>query len=357
MDVGDQMEAYLLQNKALGKGAKETDQYRALEEEWFNNYDLINGIIRGDTSIDRAVTALGGIKTDGSITQENVGKVVKNLQSAIINGTYNTTLDFNNDSNVDSADYDALRMVIGDRRNESAFDALMTQDSLNLSKLGMYSSLAKNTTWVNTNNNKSIYSQLENYYADQSEVNNYIATNTADSSFASEDEKKRFTELANQLDELNEAVEFDLRTKLFKNTQATINTALKEKADKASNEMVLLSLGLSKDDSAAVVASFASGFKITEALDSEVETMVQLAVELKQENRINPEQFTSISKSIIEGVEIDSGISDSAKLKKLIEYMATEANTDIAKTYLSLVTGNDANKTAKLAALETLTPK
>jgi hypothetical protein len=403
MDVGDQMEAYLLQNKALGKGAKETDQYRALEEQWFNNYDLINGIIRGDTSIDKAVAELGGIKTDGSITPANVVNVVKNLQSAIINGTDDVALDFNSDGNVDSADYDALRMVIGDRRNESAFDALMTQDSLNLSKLAMYSGLAKNTTNVNASN-QAIYSQLENYYADQSEVNNYIATNTADSSFASAAEKQRFTELANQLDELNEAVEFDLRDKLFKNTPATINAELKAKADKASNEMLLLSLGLSKDDSAAVVASFAPGFKITEALDNEVETMVKLAVELKQENKINLEQFTSISKSIIEGVEIDSGISDSAKLKKLIEYMAigantnelatyiqlagnnapteklqlldnyisqgaltdpiqenkflgylsTETNANIAKTYLDLVKGSDANKTAKLTALETL---
>ncbi|MBU6197911.1 MAG: hypothetical protein KGO93_10145, partial [Cyanobacteria bacterium REEB446] len=404
MDIGDQMEAYLLQNKALGKGAKETDQYRALEEQWFNNYDLVNGIIRGDTSIDRAVAALGNIQADGSITQANIGNVVNSLQTTIINGTDDVALDFNRDGNIDSADYDALRMVIGDRRNESAFDALMTQDSLNLSKLGMYSGLAKNTRTSNINNNKAIYSLLENYYADQSEINNYMATNTADSSFASVAEKQRFIALANQLDELNEAVEFNLRDKLFKNTPATINTELKAKADKASNEMVLLSLGLSKDDSAAVVASFAPGFKITEALDSEVETMVQLAVELKKENRINLEQFTSITKSLIEGVDIDAGIGDSAKLKKLIEYMAIGANTnelatyiqlagnnasqesldlldeyiregaltdsiqenkflgyltnetnaDIAKTYLSLVTGNDLNKAVKLAALEAL---
>ncbi|MFM7458211.1 MAG: hypothetical protein ACKO3R_06080 [bacterium] len=401
MDIGDQMEAYLLQNKALGTGARETDQYRALEEQWFNNYDLINGIIRGDRSIDKAVAALGGIKTDGSITQANVGNLVRNLQSSIINGTDDVALDFNSDGNVDSADYDALRMVIGDRRNESAFDALMTQDSLNLSKLAMYSGLAKNTTNVNASN-QAIYSQLENYYADQSEINNYIATNTADSSFASVAEKQRFTELANQLDELNEAVEFDLRTKLFKNTPATINATLKAKADKASNEMVLLSLGLTKEDSAAVAATL--GSKITEALDEETETMVRLAAELKKENKISQEQLTAISKSIIEGVAIDPNINDSAKLKKLIEYMAigansneltayinlagnnapteklnlldnyikgaglpnsndenkflsyliNETNIDIAKTYRDLVEGNDPNKATKLSVLEDL---
>ncbi|MFZ4085102.1 MAG: hypothetical protein ACOYK1_06155, partial [Vampirovibrionia bacterium] len=400
MDVGDQMEAYLLQNRALGNGAKETDQYRALEEQWFNNYDLINGIIRGDTSIDRAVTALGGIKTDGSITQTKVEDVVKNLQSAIINGTDDVALDFNSDGNVDSADYDALRMVIGDRRNESAFDALMTQDSLNLSKLGMYSSLAKNTTNVNANN-KSIYSQLENYYADQSEINNYIATNTADSSFASAAEKQRFTALANQLDELNEAVEFDLRTKLFKNTPATINTALKAKADQASNEMVLLSLGLSKDDSAAVAASFEPDFKITEALDNNVETVLQLMAELKKDNKIDLKQLITVSKLLIEDEEYTTELAQFKKLgeylaigantneiktyiklagnnasqesldllnnyirngaladpiqeNKFLDYLANEANTDIAKTYLSLIKGTDANKTAKLAVLETL---
>jgi hypothetical protein len=402
MDVGDQMEAYLLQNKTLGKGAKETDQYRALEEQWFNNYDLINGIIRGDTSIDKAVTALGGIKADGSISQTKVEDVVKNLQSAIINATDDTALDFNRDGNVDSADYDALRMVIGDRRNESAFDALMTQDSLNLSKLGMYSSLAKNTTNVNANN-KAIYSQLENYYADQSEVNNYIATNTASSSFASAAEQQRFTELANQLDELNEAVEFNLRDKLFKNTPATINAELKAKADKASNEMVLLSLGLSKDDSAAVAANFTPGFKITEALDKNVETVLQLMAELKKDNKIDLKQLITVSKLLIEDEEYITELAQFKKLgeyiaigantneiktyiklagnnapqesldllddyirngtdipltdaeeNKFLDYLSNETNTDIAKTYLSLITGNDANKAGKLAALEAL---
>jgi hypothetical protein len=402
MDVGDQMEAYLLQNKALGNGAKETDQYRALEEQWFNNYDLINGIIRGDTSIDKAVAALGGIKADGSITQANVEDVVKKLQSAIINGTDDTGLDFNSDGNVDSADYDALRMVIGDRRNESAFDALMTQDSLNLSKLGMYSGLAKNTSNVNAHD-QAIYSKLENYYADQSEVNNYIATNTASSSFASAAEQQRFTELANQLDELNEAVEFNLRDKLFKNTPATINAELKAKADKASNEMVLLSLGLSKDDSATVAASFEPGFKITEALDGNVEAVLQLMAELKKDNKIDLKQLITVSKLLIEDEEYTTELAQFKKLgeylaigantneiktyiklagnnasqesldlldncickgtnrpltdieeNKFLDYLTNEANADIAKTYLSLVTGNDANKTVKLAALEAL---
>jgi hypothetical protein len=267
----------------------------------------------------------------------------------------------------------------------------------------MYSGLAKNTTNVNANN-KSIYSQLENYYADQSEVNNYIATNTADSSFASAAEQQRFTELANQLDELNEAVEFDLRDKLFKNSPATINTELKAKADKASNEMVLLSLGLSKDDSAAIAAGLKPGFKITEALDQNVEVILQLVAELKEDNKIDLKQLISISKLLIEDDDIDIG--ELAQFKKLAEYIAigantnelktyiklagnnapqesldllddyirngtdipltdaeenkfldylsNETNTDIGKTYLSLVTGNDANKAGKLAALEAL---
>jgi hypothetical protein len=132
--------------------------------------------------------------------------------------------------------------------------------------------------------------------------------------------------------------------------------------------------------------------------------MVRLAAELRKENEITQEQLAAISKSIIEGLDIDPNINDSAKLKKLIEYMAigantnelatyvqlagnnaptekldlldnyikgaglpnsgdenkfldylaNETNTDIAKTYLSLVTGNDANKAAKLTALATL---
>ena len=337
MDVGDQMEAYLLQNKALGNGAKETDQYRALEEQWFNNYDLINGIIRGDTSIDKAVAALGGIKADGSITQASVASVVKNLQSAIINGSDDTTLDFNSDGNVDSADYDALRMVIGDRRNESAFDALMTQDSLNLSKLAVYSGLAKNTTNVNAPD-KAIYSQLENYYADQSEVNNYIATNSADSSFASAAEKQRFTELANQLDELNEAVEFDLRSKLNTSTPATINTELKAKADKASNEMVLLSLGLSKDDSAVIAAGFKPGFKITEALNDTTEMIVQFVGKLKEQGKIDSAKLVAISTLIIEENPDDLSNSEAlAGLGVLSEYIAIGANENELASYMKLV--------------------
>ncbi|MEB3316329.1 MAG: hypothetical protein VKK32_08980 [Candidatus Melainabacteria bacterium] len=337
MDVGDQMEAYLLQNKALGADAKETDEYRALEEQWFNNYDLINGIIRGDTSIDKAVTALGGIKADGSIAQANIEDVVQDLQSAIINGTDDTALDFNSDGNVDSADYDALRMVIGDRRNESAFDALMTQDSLNLSKLAMYSGLAKNTTNVNAHD-QAIYSQLENYYADQSEVNNYIATNSADSSFASEAEKQRFIELANQLDELNEAVEFDLRSKLNTNTPATINAELKAKADKASNEMVLLSLGLSKDDSAAIAAAFKPGFKITEALNDTTEMIVQFVDKLKEQGRIDSAELIAISTLIIEENPDDLSNSEAlAGLGVLSEYVAIGANENELASYMKLV--------------------
>jgi hypothetical protein len=39
---------------------------------------------------------------------------------------------------------------------------------------------------------------------------------------------------------------------------------------------------------------------------------------------------------------------------KFLNYLSNETNTDIAETYLTLVTGNDPNKTAKLAALEAL---
>ena len=43
-----------------------------------------------------------------------------------------------------------------------------------------------------------------------------------------------------------------------------------------------------------------------------------------------------------------------AQENTFFDYLNNETNTDIAKTYLSLVTGNDANKAGKLAALEAL---
>lgn len=356
MDIGDQMEKYLLDNKALGPKAKETDEYRALEEKWYNNYDLINGIIRGDESIDRAVAALGGISAGGAVSSSKTEDVMKRLQTAIINNTDDAALDFNHDGNVDSADYKVLRMVVGDRRTTSAFDAVMTQDSLNLGKVSMYSTLAKNTTNVNAHD-KAIYTQLNSYFQAQSDVNNYMATNLTDSSFASDIEKQKFMDLANQVDELNEAVEFKLREKLNTTDVAVIDPDLKAKATKASNEMVLLSLGFSVEKSEELIAKFPPDFKITEALTDSTEKIVSFLKAVESSGSITTDKLATTLVSLIrenpDNIEDsqtlrDMGVS-SGQVTTLLSYIDLGADHKVINAYMNMVVnGAPADKFAAL---------
>lgn len=265
MDIGDQMEAYLYNNgDLLHADAKNTDEYREMEEQWFLKMESMMAVIQNDEATEKVVANLGGFNDDGSLNADAVEDVLNAFHENYGQEGEDLNLDFNSDGVVDTDDYDVMMKIVGDKRDESGFDAVLVNDAMNLGKTAMYSSLAKGSNV--SDNDKLLYESLEFFFAEQSEANETMINSIKEHGFASAEAEQRFIELANQLDQANEAVELKLRESISTDDEISLDGELKEAAVRISNEMMMLSLGFSVEDSDELAGLLGADSKLTDEI-------------------------------------------------------------------------------------------
>lgn len=347
MQIGDSIETYFQDPTivALGADAKNQDKFRDLRDQWFNQYNLIAGLISGDTVVNKVITALGGINGTGSFNPSNINSLVSTFQSTIRSGADPATLDFNSDGSVDSADYRELLRVLGDRRNESAFDALMTQEIFNLDKLDMSAALMSNTTNLSPTD-RAIHNSIYSLYEGQSEVNNYVVRKLNGSNFANPIAETEF----NNLDEKNERIERELKGSLGTATFLPASSSSITDANRASNNIVLLALGFTKDDARDISDRLRPDFRLTEALNGSAETILGTLRSLKSNNEIDINELAAMVQVVLDK-NPDSTTLSTAQVNKIKEYAARpgDLSAELA-TYMSLVV--DSAPSAKFTSLD-----
>ena len=337
MDLGDNMEAYLYNGgDLLNNSVRDGNDYRAMEEEWFTFFDSMMSVIDGDESTQKVFQALGGLNSEGEVSEEAIANVINDFQENFGSEEENSALDFNSDGIIDSADYDVLMRVVGDRRNESAFDAIMVQDSMNNDKVSLYSSLAHSDNA--SDNDKLIYESLEMFYEEQVEANFTITKNINDYGFDTDAEATRFQELANQLDEMNEAVERELRQSLGTNDVIEFDQDLKEASTIASNEMMFLSHGFSVEESAALSNSVSTDIKLDEELTEETAFVIQLLDNMKDEGIISQAIMVDLVSDFVESN--NESIFEFSRLEEVFgddfTRFAEFQNEEVLMTYLDI---------------------
>lgn len=277
MDLGDQMEAYLYNNgDLLHADAKNTDKYREMEEKWFLKMESMMAVIQDDETTNNVIDAVGGINADGSLNAAAVDTMLTNFHENYGKEGDDLAMDFNSDGVVDSEDYDAAMKIVGDKRHDSVFDAVLVNDAMNLGKTAMYSSLSKGSNV--SDNDKLLYESLELFFSEQSEANATMISNIQKYGFDSTEEEQRFIQLANKLDQANEAVELKLRESISTDDEVTLNAELKKEAVRISNEMMILSLGFSVEDSDELATLLLGNNKLTdEVTDSSIELISKIS--------------------------------------------------------------------------------
>ncbi|NQY78884.1 MAG: hypothetical protein HRT47_01075 [Candidatus Caenarcaniphilales bacterium] len=288
MDIGDQMEAYLYNNGDLQHAdAKNTDEYRELEEKWFLKMESMMAVIQNDETTEKVVANLGGFNDDGTLNADAVEDVLAAFHENYGVEGEDLNLDFNSDGIIDTEDYDIMMKVVGDKRHESGFDALLVNDSMNLGKTAMYSGLAKGPNV--SDNDKLLYESLEFFFAEQSDANETMISNIQEFGFASDEAEQRFIELTNMLDQANEAVELKLRESISTDDEIALDPELGDIAINISNEMMMLSLGFNVEDSAALAEYVGGEYKITDEITDESLSLINDITQLKDDGLMNNE--------------------------------------------------------------------